>query len=140
MCADGRPDDSGFGVRVFAGRVSDAYLQRGDPQHPGYTIVIWRGRHVAEPTELTADEASAYFGEVVRVARAIEGHYRPVKLNLSMLGNSLPHLHTHIIPRYADDEAPGRPPVMSASGDEARRPEQDIAREAAALRDLLAHS
>ena len=139
MCADGRPDDSGFGVRVFAGRVSDAYLQRADVGHDGYTIVIWRGRHVAEPTELTADEASAYFAEVVRVARAIERHYRPLKLNLSMLGNSLPHLHTHVIPRYAHDEAPGRPPIfMSRPSDEERRPEQDVAREAAALRDLLA--
>lgn len=30
MCADGRPDDNGFGVRVFAGTCSDAYLQRAD--------------------------------------------------------------------------------------------------------------
>ena len=26
-----------------------------------------------------------------------------------MLGNSLPHLHTHVIPRYADDPKPGWP-------------------------------
>lgn len=139
MCSEGRPDDNGFGVRVFAGRTSDAYLQRGDVGHPGYTIVIWRGRHVAEPTELAADEASAYFAEVLRVARAIERHYRPLKLNLSMLGNSLPHLHTHVIPRYADDDAPGQPPgFMSRPVNEGRRPEADVAREAAALRALLA--
>jgi diadenosine tetraphosphate (Ap4A) HIT family hydrolase len=32
-----------------------------------------------------------------------EEHLRPVKLNCDVLGNSLPHLHTHVIPRYAED-------------------------------------
>lgn len=50
MCAKGRPDDDGFGVRIQAAKYSDAYLQRADMQR-GYTLVIWRGRHVAEPTE-----------------------------------------------------------------------------------------
>ena len=56
MCAEGRPDETEYGVRVFAGRRADAYLQRTDVQR-GYTIVVWRGRHVAEPTELTPEEA-----------------------------------------------------------------------------------
>jgi hypothetical protein len=30
----------------------------------GYTLVIWRGRHVAEPTELTDSEAQGYWLEV----------------------------------------------------------------------------
>ena len=66
MCAGGRPDDTGFGVRVFQGKYSDAHLQRADVGQKGYTIVIWRGRHVAEPTELSADEASSYFVEYSR--------------------------------------------------------------------------
>jgi diadenosine tetraphosphate (Ap4A) HIT family hydrolase len=32
-----------------------------------------------------------------------------VKLNYDLLGNSLPHLHTHLVPRYADDPRPGWP-------------------------------
>ena len=109
MCAAGRVDDNGFGIRLLEGDHSDAYLQRADVGQIGYTIVIWRGRHVAEPTELSPDEASGYFAEVLRVARAIEQHYRPLKLNLEILGNSLPHLHTHVIPRYEDDGSPGHP-------------------------------
>lgn len=31
-------------------------------------------------------------------------------MNFEMLGNSLPHLHTHVVPRYLDDGEPGRPP------------------------------
>jgi diadenosine tetraphosphate (Ap4A) HIT family hydrolase len=46
---------------------------------------------------------------VVRVGRALEAHLQPVKLNYDLLGNSLPHLHTHVIPRYADDPRPGWP-------------------------------
>ena len=139
MCAEGRPDDNRFGPRVFEGRVSDAYLQRADVGQPGYTIVIWRGRHVAEPTELSADEARGYFDEVLRVARAIESHYQPIKLNLEMLGNSLPHLHTHVIPRYPDDGSPGHPALFmrGAVAPEKRISEEIVARDAAALRELL---
>jgi diadenosine tetraphosphate (Ap4A) HIT family hydrolase len=108
MCSEGRPEETRFGARVFAGSVSDAYLQRAEIQR-GYTISIWRGRHVAEPTELTEDEAAAYWLEVVHVARALEEHFRPVKTNYDVLGNSLPHLHTHLVLRYEDDPRPGRP-------------------------------
>jgi diadenosine tetraphosphate (Ap4A) HIT family hydrolase len=108
MCEEGRPDETPWGARILAGETSDAYLQRADIQR-GYTIVIWRGRHVAEPTELADAEAAGYWLEVLRVARALEAHLRPVKLNFETLGNSLPHLHTHVLPRYADDPRPGWP-------------------------------
>ena len=108
MCGGGRPEETPFGARIFAGEVSDAYLQRVDIQR-GYTISIWRGRHVAEPTELDPDEAAAYWLEVLRVARAIEQQFEPVKMNYDLLGNSMPHLHTHLVPRYADDPRPGWP-------------------------------
>lgn len=107
-CADGRPDATGHAVRYFAGEVSDAYLVRADIQR-GLSFVVWRGRHVVEPTELTDAEAAAYGREVLRVARAIQTVLRPVKLNYDVLGNWTPHLHTHIVPRYADDPRPGWP-------------------------------
>jgi len=105
MCAEGRPDETPFGLRILEGEVSDVYLQRAGVQR-GYTIVIWRGRHVAEPTELTLDEAAAYWSEVLAVGRALERQLEPVKVNYELLGNSLPHLHTHVLPRYADDPRP----------------------------------
>lgn len=108
MCEQGRPEETPYGARFFAGEVSDAYLQREDIQR-GYSVVVWRGRHVAEPTELSAEEATAYWLEVLRVGQAIENVLEPVKLNYDLLGNSLPHLHTHVVPRYADDPRPGWP-------------------------------
>lgn len=139
MCAQGRVEDNGFGVRVFAGEHSDAYLHRADVGQRGYTIVIWRGRHVADPTELTEDEAASYFADVLRVGRAIEKMCRPIKMNFEMLGNSLPHLHTHVVPRYLDDGAPGTPPrfMKEAAVDHARLAEDAVQADAARLRELL---
>jgi diadenosine tetraphosphate (Ap4A) HIT family hydrolase len=135
MCAEGRPDETPLGVRVFAGTTADAYLQRVAIQR-GYTIVIWRGRHVAEPTELDPDEAAAWWLEVLRVGRALEEALDPVKLNYDVLGNSLPHLHAHVIPRYADDPRPGWP--FPFPEHEPPALEEDALRaDAAALRTLL---
>jgi diadenosine tetraphosphate (Ap4A) HIT family hydrolase len=108
MCAAGRPEETEHGARFFAGEVADAYLRKDDIQR-GYTVVIWRGRHVAEPTELSPEEATKYWLELLEVGRRIEQRLEPVKLNYDILGNSLPHLHTHVIPRYADDPKPGWP-------------------------------
>jgi diadenosine tetraphosphate (Ap4A) HIT family hydrolase len=103
-------------VRFFEGEVSDAYLQKEAVQR-GYSVVVWRGRHVAEPTELSRDEAAQYWHELLEVGRRIERHLEPVKLNYDILGNSLPHLHTHVIPRYADDPKPGWPfPFPESAG------------------------
>lgn len=136
MCAEGRPDETGSGLRIFAGEVADAYLQRAAVQR-GYTIVIWRGRHVAEPTELTEKEAAAYWRELLMVGRALERHLDPVKVNYDLLGNSLPHLHTHVLPRYADDPRPGWP-FPFPDGEPAPHPESDLQADARALRELLA--
>ena len=76
---------------------------------PGYCVVVWNGRHVAEPFELDDDEAAGYWNDVVRVARALDREFKPMKVNLLTLGNWVPHLHTHVVPRYVDDPAPGGP-------------------------------
>lgn len=134
MCAS-RPEEDELGFRFFAGQVADAYLQRTGIQR-GYTIVIWRGRHVAEPTDLDADEAAAYWRELLRVGRALEEHFEPVKLNYDILGNSLPHLHTHVIPRYADDPKPGWPFPFPET-DPPPHPEAELRTDVGALRVLL---
>ena len=136
MCEQGRPDETPYGTRIRAGGVADAYLQRADIQR-GYTVVVWRGRHVAEPTELEPEEAAAYWLEVVEVARALERHLDPVKTNYNVLGNSLPHLHTHIVPRYADDPRPGWP-FPFPEGDVPPIDEPAFRADVDALRELLA--
>ncbi len=138
MCRSGlvRPDSDSYGIRIHAGRYTDAYLQRADVQR-GYTVVIWRGRHVTEPTELGDVEAAEYWAETLKVSRALLRVYQPLKLNYETLGNSLPHLHTHLIPRFIEDPAPGRPFPLSPIRPEAKIPESRLSAEAAELRALL---
>ena len=97
MCGPGA-DETPHGLRIFEGRWADGYIGRY-PVRPGYAYVIWKGRHVAEPTELSPEEAAGFWSDVARVAGAIDEEYRPVKMNWLSLGNGVPHLHVHLVPR-----------------------------------------
>lgn len=66
--------------------------------------------HVAEPTQLGPEAAGAYWNEVLAAGRVVIAAFKPVKVNYFMLGNTVPHLHTHVVPRYAADAAPGGSP------------------------------
>lgn len=132
-CAEGRPEESRTGLRVYAGEVSDAYLARRAVVR-GYVVVMWRGRHVTEPHHLAAGEAAQYWADVLAVGRAVETYFKPMKVNYMTLGNQSPHLHTHVTARYLDDPAPGGPlPV----GMNRVLPEADWRADAAALQRLL---
>jgi diadenosine tetraphosphate (Ap4A) HIT family hydrolase len=88
------------------------------------------------PTELTDAEAAAYGSEVLRVGRALEAVLEPVKLNYDVLGNTVPHLHTHIVPRYADDPRPGWP-FPFPDPDPGAMPDDRLAADAEALRRAI---
>jgi diadenosine tetraphosphate (Ap4A) HIT family hydrolase len=138
MCAGVGVAESPHGVRVFDGRWAEANLSRR-PMRPGYTVVVWKGRHVAEPWELTDEESAGFWSEVARVARAVEEQYRPAKMNWLSLGNGVPHLHVHLVPRPLDDPRAGGP-LEDEAFDAAATPELPPARleaEAAALRSHL---
>jgi diadenosine tetraphosphate (Ap4A) HIT family hydrolase len=104
-------DETEHGVRYFVGEVADGYLQKSAPT-AGYSVVIFRGRHVGAPHEMTRDEHAAFWSKVGRMAHAIEQVYRPVHLNFQILGNQDPHVHVHIVPRRsgpcAIDATPSR--------------------------------
>ena len=137
MCTSPRLDSDRYGIRIRTTRDVDAVLQRADVQR-GYTLVIWRGRHVAEPYELSDEEATGYWREVLAVAKALAAHYRPIKMNYETLGNTVPHLHTHLVPRYTEDPAPGSPfPLAQQSGSGAVIDESVLEADAASLRRLL---
>jgi diadenosine tetraphosphate (Ap4A) HIT family hydrolase len=107
-CLQGRPDGDEWGVRFHAGQVSDAYLMRR-PAQPGHSVVMFRGRHVPDPTELDPGELVAWWADLAVAARAITAVFEPCHLNYEIFGNAVPHVHAHVIPRYLDDAAPGRP-------------------------------
>ena len=73
-----------------------------DADFPGFTRVIWDD-HVREMTDLDARLRSRLMETVLAVERAQREVLEPAKINLASLGNLTPHLHWHVIPRFADD-------------------------------------
>jgi diadenosine tetraphosphate (Ap4A) HIT family hydrolase len=110
MCASNDADHSEtpHGVVIFNGRWSRGYLGRHPVRH-GYGFLVWKGRHVAEPSELSPEESAGFWSEVATVARVLEDRYQPAKMNWFSLGNGVPHLHVHLVPRPVDDPYAGLP-------------------------------
>jgi diadenosine tetraphosphate (Ap4A) HIT family hydrolase len=74
---------------------------------PGYVCVVAK-RHVDEPFLLADDEMVSFWRESMRVARALSALHHPTKMNYEIHGNSIPHLHLHLFPRFAGDPYEGR--------------------------------
>jgi len=107
-----------------------------DPDYPGYCRVILN-RHVREMTDLEPSGRERLMRVVFAAEAAVRRVMQPDKINLASFGNMVPHLHWHVIPRFADDRyfpnsIWGEPMRASAV--------REIPREAitAALHELLA--
>ena len=73
-----------------------------DANYPGFCRVIWR-EHVREMSDLSREDRLLLNEAVYQVELAVREAMEPLKVNVASLGNVVPHLHWHIIPRYADD-------------------------------------
>lgn len=74
----------------------------GDADYPGFCRVIWRA-HTKEMTDLAEPERARLMTVVLATEKVLRDVLRPDKINLASLGNQVPHLHWHVIPRFADD-------------------------------------
>ena len=83
-------------------QVSTAILNRNQICR-GYTILYYNKTHVTELFQLTEEDRAAYMEDLNRVAIAIYDAYNPHKMNYELLGNVVPHMHWHIIPRRKSD-------------------------------------
>ena len=77
------------------------------PASPGHTLVIPR-RHVASFFELTPEEVAACMGLVKEEKIRIDDEFNPDGYNIGVnvgpaAGQSIFHVHIHIIPRYKGD-------------------------------------
>jgi len=70
--------------------------------YPGFCRTIWNA-HVTEMTDLTEGERSHLMRVVFEVEAGLRELLRPDKINLASLGNFVPHLHWHVIPRFRSD-------------------------------------
>ena len=74
----------------------------GDADHPGYCRVILNA-HRKEMTDLAEAERTRLMNIVFVVERVLRDLLKPEKINLASFGNMVPHVHWHVIPRFADD-------------------------------------
>lgn len=87
--------------------LSKAYLH-DDQFFAGWTVVVFQ-RHATELFHLAPTERIQLMEEVNTVATALAQAYGAKKINYELLGNQLPHIHWHIIPRLANDPDPMEP-------------------------------
>jgi diadenosine tetraphosphate (Ap4A) HIT family hydrolase len=88
-----------------------------EPDYPGFCRVIWND-HVREMTDLPALARQDLMTAVFATETALRSLMTPDKVNLASLGNVVPHVHWHVIPRFLEDRhypspiwaAPKRPP------------------------------
>lgn len=102
--------------------LSQAYLH-DDQFFPGWTVVVFR-RHATELFHLAPTERIQLMEEVALIAKSLAQVFDVRKINYELLGNQLPHIHWHLIPRLKTDPAPLEPvwrvqhdPVHPAAAD-----------------------
>lgn len=74
----------------------------------GHTLVIPK-KHVKDLFELDPKDAKEIFEVVSKVAKQIDSTYKPLGLNLinnnrEFAGQTVFHLHFHLIPRYNEED------------------------------------
>jgi diadenosine tetraphosphate (Ap4A) HIT family hydrolase len=83
-------------------------IRDGFPVSPGHTLIIPR-RHVGSFFDLAADERAAMLEALDRAKANVEKEYAPAGYNIGIndgqaAGQTVMHLHLHLIPRYAGDQ------------------------------------
>src|SRR5207247_4112312 len=68
----------------------------------GYSFVTLKW-HEEELYQLTDRNRRSFLEDMSRVATALAKTFNPDKMNYELLGNGMPHLHWHLVPRYKTD-------------------------------------
>jgi diadenosine tetraphosphate (Ap4A) HIT family hydrolase len=78
------------------------------PVSPGHILVIPR-RHVGSFFELTLEERDAILVLLEQAKEGVDAEFHPDAYNIGIndgtaAGQTVPHLHIHLIPRYKGDQ------------------------------------
>lgn len=87
---------------------STLFLYR-DQRFRGYSILSFGAWDATSLDALSDAEYWQFLADMRTASKAIRSVLRPDHMNYEMLGNSNPHLHWHIIPRYKTDPRWGQP-------------------------------
>ena len=92
-------------IEITPLQVSTLYLFK-EQTYRGRCVVAYHG-HVNELFELSDTELALFTQDVARAARAMKKAFNPAKINYGAYSDKLPHLHMHLVPKYADGPAWG---------------------------------
>lgn len=95
-------------LQVFFRTAHSFALVNLRPLVPGHVLVCPIRREIMRFADLTSEEAQDYMSALQTVHKFIIHAYNADSLNIAIqdgpeLGQSIPHLHTHLIPRYRTD-------------------------------------
>lgn len=79
-----------------------------DQFFPGYCLLFTK-KHITELFELDQTTRQGMMEEVARTAQALAHCFQPDKINYELLGNMVPHIHWHLVPRFQTDALWPRP-------------------------------
>jgi diadenosine tetraphosphate (Ap4A) HIT family hydrolase len=102
VCRRGVPDDA---LAVLG--ASWVGMPEDGPMR-GYCFLMAL-EHAVELHDLSPSEAAAFIRDAQAVSAAIQRVTGAVKMNYEIHGNTVPHLHMHVFPRYPGDPFVGRP-------------------------------
>jgi diadenosine tetraphosphate (Ap4A) HIT family hydrolase len=88
--------------------ISSLYLSRNQT-YRGHCLLVFDPRHAVRPDQLSSPEWTSFCNDLYTAQAAIMQTVRPDHLNVEILGNVVPHLHWHIVPRYRGDPRWGGP-------------------------------
>ena len=98
-CAEGELLDA-FGIKIGELPMSKVILFR-EQSHRGRVIVACK-KHVDDITMLTREERQQYLEDVNHVAETLHRLFHPDKINFGAYGDTMHHLHFHLVPKYRD--------------------------------------
>jgi diadenosine tetraphosphate (Ap4A) HIT family hydrolase len=103
-----RADDTPHWNLVARLTASSWYLPQNQT-YRGHGVLVFDPRHVTRLDQLMSSEWEAYAADLRRVVQATVRVCRPDHMNVESLGNVMPHLHWHVVPRYKNDGRWGQP-------------------------------
>ena len=106
-----------------------------DQFFPGYTLLFTKD-HYTELFHLDRNVRSALMEEVSSVAQALYTVYAPAKINYELLGNMVPHIHWHIVPRFMSEPLWPRP-IWAEQNDERLLAPDEYRQEIETIRSVL---
>ncbi len=111
-----RPDVSDAWDLIAQLEISSLYLAKNQT-YRGQCVLIFDPRHAARPDQLLATEWACFCADLFAAQGALMRALRPDHINLESLGNVVPHLHFHVVPRYLGDARWGAPIWLSNVGE-----------------------